>query len=188
MGGATSAPRNSLPVGCTGGRPPLLGGGRRAPAPLSADARRRGPKASALPTPIPILNPPDSEPILNSPDCFVFFRQQNEQSFFLGCRYSAGTYIIFSSRNLVQIPLNESSVGASCVELWRSRWSIRISVPMLYITLFFSLFFHLFLNRTKKTHQIRIVQSLGVSPTFSTRRALSKPVFNIDFCGMSVEL
>ena len=30
--------------------------------------------------------------------------------------------------------IKDLSVRASCVELWRFYWSIRISVPMLYIT------------------------------------------------------
>ena len=66
---------------------------------------------------------------------FLHFHAAKRKIQFFGVLATAlGPISFCSSRNLVQIPLNESSVGASCVELWRSQWSIRISVPMLYIT------------------------------------------------------
>ena len=52
---------------------------------------------------------------------------------------------------------------------------------------FLFIFISCFLMQQKK-HQHIFFQSLGVSPTFSTRRALSKSVFKIDFCWLSVEL
>ena len=64
----------------------------------------------------------------------IFMLQNAKSSFFQVAATALGPIPLFSSRNLVQIPLSESSVGASCVELWRLHWSIRISVPMLYIT------------------------------------------------------
>ena len=55
--------------------------------------------------------------------------------------------------------------------------SIRCSLftPDVYVFCFLS-------KRYIKAHQNKLAQSMGVSPTFSARRALSKSVFKIDFC------
>ena len=65
---------------------------------------------------------------------FVSFMLQNEKSMFFQVVATAlGPIPSCRSRFQDFSTLSESSVRASCVELWRLYWSIRISSPMLYI-------------------------------------------------------